>query len=395
MKICFLSAFHPATDKRVFDKEAHSLRGAGFEVVHLCGQSAGEPLGRWEKNGIVIETYPRAKGIRGRLRQLIGLYRRARAIGADVYHCNEVDSWAIGAVLRITTGRLCVVDIHEHYPSTFAEKRFPKAVQPIVASIIRLSYAVLAPFTARIVLAKRSVAPDFWFARRKLVLVQNFTPLEALASVPAVPVRAGERGRSPALMIHLGMIGRIRGWPQLLDAMAMSRHSDSVVHIIGEFNDDSEAEFHRRVEALGLKNRIRFDAWMPFAEAFKRLTEADIGLVLFQPGVQNHVYALPHKLFDYMLARIPVIVPECAVEVREIVIGAGCGIPVDTSDPKLIAAAMDRLLDSATERKRMAEAGYEAVLKRYNWEQEAAKLVAMYRALAERTDGRIAGSGKT
>ncbi len=375
MKVCFLSSAHPALDKRVFDKEARSLHQHGFEVLHLCPQSEGEPLGGWQQDGIHIETYPRLPGIRGRFRQLIRLYRRAKAVGADVYHCNEVDSWAIGVLLRIFTGRKCVFDVHEHYPSTFAESRFPRWLQPMIAGSVRLFYALLTTFTYRIVLAKRSVAPDFWFARRKLVLVQNFTPLAALTSQGN-----GERQphTGPATLIHLGLIGEARGWPQLLDALAQMRHQDCIIHIIGKFHDGTEEAFFTKARALSLHERIKFDRWMPFDQAFKLLTQADVGLILFQPGIQNHVFALPHKMFDYMLAELPLVAPAFAAEVREIVDESGCGLLVDPADPHAIAAALDKLLAEPDTRAELGQRGRDAVLKKYNWEAEAQQLIEMY-----------------
>jgi glycosyltransferase involved in cell wall biosynthesis len=377
-RVCFLSLAHPALDKRVFDKEARSLADVGFEVVHLCPQSPGEPLGRWEKDGVSVETYPRLPGIRGRLAQFRNVYARARALNADIYHCNEVDSWGLGVLLRIVTGRICVADIHEDYPSTFAESRFPRLLQPLVQAFVRLVYACLTPFTARVVLAKRSVARDFWFARRKLVLVQNFTPLSVIASKggAAPPDRSG-----PPVLVHLGLISRIRGWPQLLDAMVTMKRKDARLHVIGDFNDGTLPEFLERARVLGLADRIRVDQWMPFSQAFERLQKADVGLVLFQPGTQNHVFALPHKMFDYMLARLPVLAPAFAIEVREIIRESQSGVLVDPARPDEIAQALDRLLDENAWRGKLGDNGYRAVHEKYNWEREAQTLIGMYREL--------------
>jgi glycosyltransferase involved in cell wall biosynthesis len=107
---------------------------------------------------------------------------------------------------------------------------------------------------------------------------------------------------------------------------------------------------------------------------------ADIGLVLFQPGLRNHVFATPHKLFDYWLAGLPVIAPDFSIELREYVNETGAGVLIDPSDPDAIAEAIARLADPGV-RGPMGEAGREAVLRRYNWEAEAATLLAMYAGL--------------
>lgn len=160
-----------------------------------------------------------------------------------------------------------------------------------------------------------------------------------------------------------------------------SRNLD--IHIVGTFNDGTQAEFEERVRELGLQDRVLVEDWMPFEQAWARIRASHIGLVLFQPGIRNHVYALPHKMFDYMLAGIPVIAPAFAEQVAEIITEVDCGILLDPSSPQQVAAALERLVNDEEERKRLGRNGRRAVLERYNWEAEAEKLIGMYQELAE------------
>jgi glycosyltransferase involved in cell wall biosynthesis len=374
--IVFLSSAHPPEDKRVFAKQAITLAEAGYRVTHVCPHP-GEGADAYEKAGVRIVTYRRGRRIVQRALGVFALARRGLAEKPDALHCNEVDSWVSGLVARLASrGRVRVVfDVHEHYPSTFAESRFPPALRPAVAATLRLLFRALTPFTNRIVFAKRTVAPDYPGAGAKGVLVQNFSPRAGLPAVPCVVRDAA----APLTLIHVGLISRLRGWPQLLDAMA--RLTVPVrLHVIGTFNDGSEADFLAEAQRLGLGEKIRHDAWMPFDAMMAACAAADIGLVLFQPGTQNHVFASPHKLFDYWLAGLPVIAPDFAVEVQAFMHDAGGGLLVDPADPAAIAAAIAQLADPAR-RAALGQAGRAAVLDRYNWETEAAKLIAMYRTL--------------
>jgi glycosyltransferase involved in cell wall biosynthesis len=103
--------------------------------------------------------------------------------------------------------------------------------------------------------------------------------------------------------------------------------------------------------------------------------------VLFQPGEENHRLALPHKLFDSILAGLPVVAPFFADEVAAVVREAGCGVLVDTADPGAVAAAVQALEDPAR-RGALGEAGRRAALGRFGWAGEAARLVELYRRLA-------------
>ena len=153
------------------------------------------------------------------------------------------------------------------------------------------------------------------------------------------------------------------------------------LRLIGRFTDGSEPDFIARAAALGLTSRIERLAWLPHPEAMARLAEADIALVLFQPGEENHRLALPHKLFDAMQAGLPVIAPAFAEEVAGIIRAAGCGVLVDSADPAAIAAAVEGLRDPAR-RDRPRRRRPAAAAARYGWAGEAARLVALYRRLA-------------
>jgi glycosyltransferase involved in cell wall biosynthesis len=166
----------------------------------------------------------------------------------------------------------------------------------------------------------------------------------------------------------------------LLDAMARLP-AICRLRLIGRFTDGSEPAFLARAAALGLTPRIESLPWLPHPEAMARLAEADIALVLFQPGEENHRLALPHKLFDAMQAGLPVIAPAFAAEVAGILRAAGCGVLVDSTDPAAIAAAVESLRDPAR-RTALGAAGRQAAATRYGWDAEAARLVALYRRLA-------------
>ena len=369
--ICFLSSMHTPYDKRVFDKEAISLRQAGFDVIHIAPAEGDVVIER----GVKVIPYQRPRGLFDRVLQLPRLYRLAAQVDADFYHCNEVDSWLVGVCLKVLRGKRVVFDVHEHYPATFLAKRLPTVFRPVVANLIRLWLRLLIPLTDRIVFAQLSVRRDYPTARDKGIVVCNY------AFRPDVTESEEPRSLESVTAVHLGLFNRSRGWPQLLEALARMKFQASSIHIIGEFNDGSQKAFEERGRELGVEARTHFEEWLPYEEAFKRLREADIGLILFQPGSQNHVHAMPHKMFDYMAAGLALLAPQFSVEVSAIVREVDCGLLVDPADPADIARALDELASNPDVRRRMGQNGREAILTRYNWENEAAKLIAMYREL--------------
>jgi glycosyltransferase involved in cell wall biosynthesis len=362
--ILLLSAAHPADDMRVVRKEGAALAAAGWPVLHLCPGAGGAlpPVA-----GVAIETVAG----RSRLRRLPALYRRAVALRPAVIHASEPDSWAVALLAGARCGARVVLDVHEHYPSRL-DTRLPAALRPAAGWALRLALRAMGRMADAVVLAKDGLAEDFSPGTR-VVAVRNH------ALVPAgLPRREHRDG--PVTLLHLGAIGVKRGWPQLLAAMALGP-ADTRLLILGRFTDGSEPAFREAAERAGLAGRIEITGWMPAETALARAAaEADVNLVLFQPGEENHRLALPHKLFDGMAIGLPVIAPGFATGVAGIVRGAGCGVLVDVTNPACIATAIGALADRAT-RLRLGDAGWRAARGEWGWEAEAERLVELCRGL--------------
>ncbi|MCO6419674.1 glycosyltransferase [Siccirubricoccus sp. KC 17139] len=360
-----LSAAHPPDDIRVVRKEGAALAEAGWRIRHLAPGGAAPPA----VAGVALETYRRAPGWRGRLLGILPLARRAAASGARVIHASEPDAWFAALLAARRSGARVVIDVHEHYPSRL-DGKLPSALRPLARGLIRLACRAAGRLADAVVVAKDGLAGDFG-PHARIVPVRNY-------GLPC-PVTPRRHALGPVTLVHAGALGRSRGWPQMLAALARCPPGTRL-RLIGRFTDGSEAEFHAEAARLGLTDRIETLPWMPHAEAMARLAEADIALVLFQPGEVNHTLALPHKLFDAMLAGLPVIAPDFATEVAAVLRTAGCGELVPTGDAAAIAAAVARL-GCPARRQALGEAGRAAALGPFSWAAEAERLVALYRAL--------------
>lgn len=373
--VCLLSAAHPPDDVRVVRKEGAALAAAGWRVVHVAPGTATAGA----VAGVALAPYARPGGWLGRLRGLPALVRRARAARPAVLHANEPDAWV--AALLAARGRAIrvVLDVHEHYPSRL-DGKLPAALRPMVRGALRLFCRLAARGADAVVVAKDGLDRDFR-APAKTIAVRNYAPALAIAPRQHAP--------GPVTLAHVGAIGVSRGWPQMLAALAQAPPG-TTLRLIGRFTDGSEPAFWTAAASLGVAERVAATGWLPQPEALAQLAECDVGLVLFQPGERNHDLALPHKLFDCMLAGLPVIVPAFGAEVAAVVRESGCGLLVDTADPTAIASAIATLADPGR-RATLGAAGREAALGRFGWGGEAARLVALYDRLAPLPPGAYSG----
>jgi glycosyltransferase involved in cell wall biosynthesis len=145
---------------------------------------------------------------------------------------------------------------------------------------------------------------------------------------------------------------------------------------------------------------VRPDELLPWTAS------ADISFVGQPPRTLNQRLNLPNKLFESIMAGVPVVVSEGNEQCR-LTTAEGIGQCVDVDDPAAIAAACADLLSrSAAERRELRAHCRSVALQRYTWEHTSVGLVALYRKLARESAAartsvadevarRIVGTGMT
>jgi glycosyltransferase involved in cell wall biosynthesis len=124
---------------------------------------------------------------------------------------------------------------------------------------------------------------------------------------------------------------------------------------------------------------VRPDDLMPWTAS------ADVCFVGQPPRTLNQKMNLPNKLFESIMAGVPVVVSEGNEQCR-LTRAERLGVCVDIDDPAAIAAACAELLAAPVHDRRALRAHCRAVaLERYTWERTSVGLVELYRKLARET----------
>jgi glycosyltransferase involved in cell wall biosynthesis len=121
---------------------------------------------------------------------------------------------------------------------------------------------------------------------------------------------------------------------------------------------------------------VRPDDLMPWTAS------ADVSFVGQPPRTLNQKMNLPNKLFESMMAGVPVVVSEGNEQCR-LTADEGIGVCVDVDDPAAIAAACAGLIAAPAEERRALRAHCrEVALGKYTWDNTAVGLLELYRKLA-------------
>ena len=121
-------------------------------------------------------------------------------------------------------------------------------------------------------------------------------------------------------IIYQGAVNVGRGLKQAILAMKYVENAKLIIAGSG----DIKSELEELVNSEQLVNKVEFTGKLPLEELYELTRKADLGLSIEEDLGLNYRFALPNKLFDYIQARIPVLVtdlPEMAAIVRNYNVG--------------------------------------------------------------------------
>lgn len=181
--------------------------------------------------------------------------------------------------------------------------------------------------------------------------------------------------KNEKILLYQGGIQTGRGLERLVEAAPLFKEGTLV--FIGDGR--IKPELQRMVEENGLQDKVKFLPKVPLAELPKYTRNAYLGFQVLNNVCFNHYSASSNKLFEYMMAGVPVIA--CSFpEIQRVVEGENIGLCIDSHDFKSIAEGVNTLLDNAKMRNTMSENCYSAS-GNYNWELEKDELLNVYHIL--------------
>ena len=382
-------------DSRV-KRECQALLRAGWKVEVITIPEEKSPLGGKEENiRLHFIRLPSGAGTRGFLPKLLRFrganqeyLRIAGFLSFDFIHANDLDSLPAAVKLKRRAGAKLVYDSHELFPEQFPRTNSLKG--KLFRFLFRTCFTFLEKRLIKhadaVITVNESIASEL--ARRYRIP----KPLTVM-NCPSLQERPSEyrKGENPFLrtfpqiegrriILYNGGITEGRGLENLVEAM--SSIEEAALIFMGK--GPLENSLKKRVEDLGMKERVFFHPPVPPQDVVAFSQWADIGVLPYPDNCLNNHFSLPNKIFEYLLAGLPVASSDLP-ELRKVVKGNGFGILFNPEKPGDIARAIREILEP----KNLEEAK-KRVLENapllYNWEKEEEKLLRVYQGLLRNED---------
>lgn len=379
------------------EKEIHALL-ASHDVFLLCTKRSGEADTEFFSGLRITRVF---SGLQRRLASyqlMTSCYSERwkneihRFIGANQLEALHVHDLPLaGTALDAARSHSIpiVLDLHEDYPALLTEikktswSRIPsvgvlgvrlasipkwKQYEQRVVSAVDAVIAVVDESQARI--------SDLGVEPSKIFLVPNYGPVVPMAKADQPP----EGNRVTA--VYVGGFDRARDLQTVIDAASLlaNRGCDGLNFRLvgGSRRDIALLERYAFRKRLAI-DKISFHKWIDRDLVERILDHSQIGLV---PHVKSpHTDStIPHKLFQYMTAQLPVVASNC-VPLERIVSDSRCGVIYESGNSESLAACLEELYRNPDQRKRMGDAGLFATQMKYNWIASARVLLKAYQQL--------------
>ena len=139
------------------------------------------------------------------------------------------------------------------------------------------------------------------------------------------------------VVLHQGHMMKERGCEQLVEAM--QEVEGAVLVFLG--GGPLRPALQKQAEDAGIAHRVRFVDPVPSDRLLAHTASADLGVTPLQDTCLNRRFALPNKLFEYLMAGLPVIASDLP-EIRRVVAPHEVGILVEPGDHTALVAALRR-----------------------------------------------------
>lgn len=370
MKVVNIVLNNFTNDSRV-QKTSEFLSKNGFEVTVACLHEA--QLAEYEKKRDVdvhriklrSRSWPKNKVIQlikyfEFLWRTVLHYRKV-----DISHCNDLNALPVGVMIKLMNRRCRVIyDAHEYEINDIPHQS---------KASIKMRYLLerfLIRFADEVITVSDSIAQAYadMYHIPKPHLVLNCPPYQSQSKQNLFREHLNI-GREQTIFLYQGGLGRGRGIEILLRAFDAMEDNQNVLVCMGYGPLEDEIK-----QKADVSENIFFHPAVSPEHLLQYTASADFGILFYEDNCLNHRYCSPNKMFEYLMAGVPVITSNL-VEMQRFVEEHQCGIFAPENTVEGFKSAIKQVLMLKYE---TLVANVKATNSKYNWERQELILSKIY-----------------
>jgi glycosyltransferase involved in cell wall biosynthesis len=378
-----------ATDPRVL-REAAALVEAGYDVSIVDIEEDGNHPREEVLQGINLlhVLMPRAffttrldKWTLVRATKLfVRTTLRLLQDGADIYHGHEVSGLLPCYIAGVLRRKPVIFDAHEMplFERPLSELGRSRRM---LRQLLVFMLAYIVPRCAGVITVSPPIVEELRRRYRlsEVTLIRNVPPYKSVEKSNRLREFLGLKPEV-RVVLYQGYLQPNRGLDRLIRA-ATYLEPDTVIVMMGKNRKTTQTQLEALIASEGVADRVKIIPPVPYAELLEWTASADIGVNVASPDYSLNVrYFLPNKLFEYLMAGVPVLTSPLPAMV-EVVKTHNAGQVLPSLEPADIGRAINTMLADPAALARMSSNAINATREEYNWGKERSKLIDLYQAI--------------
>jgi glycosyltransferase involved in cell wall biosynthesis len=387
VKVCMHVLETVRTDVRVM-REATALVEAGFAVSILDVEGERSVPDEENMHGVCVKHIIRPGWfVSARFKPwflvkfmtmiIWGTFRLVR-LSTDVYHAQDQRALPACFLAALIRRKPLVFDAHELPLSDGALKRW----QRLHALATRFLVSVL-PRCTGIITVSAPIAQEICRRYRtpEVSLVRNVPAYQVVPRSNKLRHRLGAN-QDVSIALYQGGVQPNRGLDRLIRAAPFLGPNILIV-LLGSTPGETQHQLSALIASEGVADRVKLLPAVPYEELLEWTASADIGLIIYSPDHSPNVrMCLPNKLFEYLMAGLPVLASELDAVV-DVINSYGVGQVASSLAPADVGAAITAMLADPVALAEMRHHALDAARQEFCWEKEKQRLLQFYQNILE------------
>jgi glycosyltransferase involved in cell wall biosynthesis len=384
------------------EKEARALVKAGHEVFVLC-LGSDEMQSEELINGVRVI---RRRAPEASLRRLLNyLYfalffihpfwertisdavRRYR-IGA--IHVHDLPLVRTGLIVARAFNTPLVADLHENYVEEMRvgmkeggwRERIIRALIPLWRweKLERFCLREADKVLTVVDESKNHFVQKYLIQPGRVAVVMNVEDLEVFDNIE-IDEGIYDAYKNRFVISYVGGFGQHRGLETALRAMpkVLEQIPDAILLLVGKGSKIYMDSLEKLSKELNIEKNVVFTGWVDFKYVPSYLAASSVCLVPHSASGHTDT-TIPHKLFQYMAMKKPVIATNVK-PIKRILEETRSGMAIHSGDYNKMAQFIIKLHHDKQYARKLGINGRRAVETKYNWKNEAKKLAQIYNEL--------------
>ena len=298
----------------------------------------------------------------------------------DIIHCNDLNTLPIGVIIKRFYNKnvKIIYDAHEYESERCHQSR-------LLNKISRIIEKYLIKYADRVITVSNSIANEYvkLYNIEKPAVVLNTPPYKEIEKKDIFREKFGIP-KDKIIFLYQGGLNSGRGIEILLEAFKDIEEEGRREKGEENFNlqpvivfmgygelEELVKEYATKYENIYFHPAVSPDVLLDYTSS------ADFGISTIEDSCLSYRYCLPNKMFEYLMAEVPVIVSNLP-EMKKIVEENKIGIVAKENTPQGLKEAIKEAIQLNKEELKQ---NIKKVKEIYNWQEQEKKLLEVYKGL--------------